>query len=115
MSAQLWDAPVVPVGVTQCYGSASAPLVAGKLVVAGVQDTVGDLVFYDKTKGVFAAADSKTGRDLWHFRTIPQRWNVNPMTELAGGRQYVASALEPNTGLFALTWCSAKDGHTSRL
>jgi len=69
---------------------------------SGVLATAGDLVFYGETTGAFAAADAKTGRNLWHFQGN-QEWKASPMTYSAGGRQYVAIASGSNIMSFALT------------
>jgi PQQ-dependent dehydrogenase (methanol/ethanol family) len=69
---------------------------------SGVLATAGGLVFYGETSGAFAAADARTGRNLWHFQGN-QEWKSNPMTYLAGGWQYVAIASGPNIISFALT------------
>lgn len=68
---------------------------------SGVLATAGGLVFYGETSGAFAAANAKTGRNLWHFQGN-QQWKASPMTYLAGGRQYVAVASGPNIISFAL-------------
>lgn len=68
---------------------------------SGVLATAGGLVFYGETTGAFAAADARTGRNLWHFEGN-QQWKACPMTYMAGGRQYVAIASGPNIISFAL-------------
>ena len=68
---------------------------------SGVLATAGGLVFYGETSGAFAAADARTGRNLWHFQSN-QQWKASPMTYLAGSRQYVAIASGPNIISFAL-------------
>jgi alcohol dehydrogenase (cytochrome c) len=53
--------------------------------------TAGGLLFYGDGRGAFVAADSATGKALWHFNT-GQNWRAGPMTYLADGAQHVAIA-----------------------
>ena len=68
---------------------------------SGVLATAGGIIFYGETGGGFAAADTRTGRSLWHFETN-QEWKASPMTYMVHGRQYVAVASGGNILSFAL-------------
>jgi PQQ-dependent dehydrogenase (methanol/ethanol family) len=75
----------------------------------GVLSTAGGLVFFGEDSGVLAAADAKTGNDLWHIQTNASTalgdghsWRASPMTYMAGGKQYVAVAAGPNILAFGL-------------
>ena len=75
----------------------------------GVLSTAGGVVFFGEDSGAFAAADAKTGKELWHVQandSVRQgdghSWRASPMTFLAGGKQYVAIASGPNILCFAL-------------
>lgn len=68
---------------------------------SGVLVTAGGLIFYGETAGGFAAADARTGRNLWHFQGN-QEWKASPMTYKVGGRQYIAIASGPNILSFTL-------------
>ncbi len=75
----------------------------------GVLSTAGGLIFFGEDSGVLAAADAKTGQDLWHIQTNASTalgdghsWRASPMTYMAGGKQYVAVAAGPNILAFGL-------------
>ena len=68
---------------------------------SGVLSTDGGLVFFGESTGGFAAADAKTGAQLWHFETN-QPIKASPMTYLADGTQYIAIAAGSNILSFAL-------------
>jgi PQQ-dependent dehydrogenase (methanol/ethanol family) len=75
----------------------------------GVLSTAGGLVFFGEDSGAFAAADAKTGQDVWHVQTNASTalgdghsWRASPMTFMAGGKQYVAIAAGPNILCFGL-------------
>ncbi len=75
----------------------------------GVLSTAGGIVFFGEDSGAFAAADARTGTDLWHIQTNAatelgdgHSWRASPMTFLAGGKQYVAVAAGPNILCFGL-------------
>jgi glucose dehydrogenase len=63
--------------------------------------TAGGLVFYGDSKGAFVAADSKTGKLLWHFNT-GQTWKAGPMTYMVDGNQYVGVAAGSTILAFSL-------------
>jgi alcohol dehydrogenase (cytochrome c) len=67
----------------------------------GVLSTAGGLVFFGHDNGDFAAASAGSGQLLWSF-PANQSWKSSPMTYLAGGRQYVATAAGSNIVAFAL-------------
>lgn len=54
----------------------------------GATATGGDLVFQGQADGLFKAFDARTGRELWRF-DIQNGAQAQPITYLAGGRQYV--------------------------
>jgi PQQ-dependent dehydrogenase (methanol/ethanol family) len=75
----------------------------------GVLSTAGGLVFFGEDSGAFAAADAKTGKDLWRIQTNASTalgdghsWRASPMTFMAEGKQYVAIAAGPNILCFGL-------------
>jgi PQQ-dependent dehydrogenase (methanol/ethanol family) len=68
---------------------------------SGTLATAGGLVFYGETSGAFAAADAKSGKQLWKFDGN-QTFKGSPMTYAVDGRQYVAIASGPNILSFAL-------------
>lgn len=62
--ALLWDTEMAD--WRENYGSTSAPLAVGSLVVAGVSG--GD----EGIRGFLAAYDQATGREVWRFWTVPR-------------------------------------------
>ena len=58
-------------------------------VWSGALATAGDVVFYGTLEGYLKAVDSKTGKELYKFKT-PSGIIGNVMTYSHGGRQYVA-------------------------
>jgi PQQ-dependent dehydrogenase (methanol/ethanol family) len=62
--------------------------VEGGILQSGVMSTDGGLVFYGDGSGAFIAADSKTGKLLWHFETS-QSWKAGPMSYSIDGKQYI--------------------------
>jgi len=60
----------------------------GGILGSGLMVTAGGLVFYGDGQGAFVAADSATGKPLWHFNT-GERWKAGPMTYTVDGNQYV--------------------------
>ena len=67
------------------------PDVGGGILGSGVMATAGGLVFFGDGQGAFVAADSKTGKLLWHFNT-GQTWKASPMAYMVDGNQYVGIA-----------------------
>jgi alcohol dehydrogenase (cytochrome c) len=67
----------------------------------GTLSTAGGLVFFADDGGAFAAADAKTGKQLWHFPTS-ELWKASPMTYVFDRKQYVAIASGSNILAFAL-------------
>jgi alcohol dehydrogenase (cytochrome c) len=60
----------------------------GGILGSGLMVTAGGLVFYGDGHGAFVAADSATGKPLWHFNT-GERWKAGPMTYTVDGNQYI--------------------------
>ncbi len=58
-------------------------------VWSGALATAGDVVFYGTLEGYLKAVDSKTGKELYKFKT-PSGIIGNVMTYSLGGKQYVA-------------------------
>lgn len=58
-------------------------------VYSGVLATGGGLVFYGTLEGWFRAVDAHTGKVLWQFKTSSGIVG-DPITFMAGGKQYVA-------------------------
>jgi lanthanide-dependent methanol dehydrogenase len=58
-------------------------------VWSGALATAGDVVFYGTLEGYLKAVDSKTGKELYKFKT-PSGIIGNVMTYMHGGKQYVA-------------------------
>jgi quinoprotein glucose dehydrogenase len=82
------------------------PRSLGVAGAAGVLATKGGLLFVGGNDGAFHALDTKTGKDLWTFPTLPRRVTGTPMTYRAkNGRQYVvvATSLGPDASLMAFT------------
>ena len=77
------------------------PNIGGGILGSGLLVTAGGLVFYGDGRGAFVAADSSTGKLLWHFNT-GQNWRAGPMTYLADGVQHVAIAAGSTIVSFAL-------------
>jgi alcohol dehydrogenase (cytochrome c) len=67
----------------------------------GVLATGGGIVFFCADSDAFMAADSATGKLLWHFQAN-HFWRASPMTYVFDGKQYVAVASGPNILAFAL-------------
>jgi alcohol dehydrogenase (cytochrome c) len=67
----------------------------------GVLATVTGLVFFCDDSNAFTAADSSTGKPLWHF-PANHFWRASPMTYVFDNRQYVAVASGSNILAFAL-------------
>lgn len=67
------------------------PRIGGGILGSGLLATAGGLLFYGDGRGAFVAADSASGKLLWHFNT-GQNWRAGPMTYLADGKQFVAIA-----------------------
>jgi alcohol dehydrogenase (cytochrome c) len=67
----------------------------------GVLATAGGIVFFCADSDAFMAADSATGKPLWHFQAN-HFWRASPMTYVFDGKQYVAVASGPNILAFAL-------------
>ena len=67
------------------------PNIGGGILGSGLMATGGGLLFYGDGRGAFVAADSSTGKLLWHFNT-GQAWKSGPMTYTVDGKQYVAIA-----------------------
>ena len=68
---------------------------------SGVLSTDGDLVFFGKNSGSFAALDARSGEPLWHGADQPSG-APPPLTYMVGGRQYVAIASRLGCWSFAL-------------
>ena len=51
--------------------------------------TAAGLVFAGDNEGNFAAYDSRTGANLWHYQTGFRIWGTAATTYMLDGRQYV--------------------------
>src|SRR5207253_4199765 len=81
----------------------------------GVLSTAGGLVFFCEDSGAFAAAESRTGKLLWHFQAS-ENWKASPMTYIVRGKQYVAVSARSNIISFGLPYFvhhPARSGHAS--
>jgi alcohol dehydrogenase (cytochrome c) len=67
----------------------------------GVLATASGLVFFCADGNEFAAADSSSGKLLWHFQAN-HFWRASPMTYVFDGKQYVTVASGPNILAFTL-------------
>ena len=67
------------------------PEVGGGILASGLMATAGGLIFYGDGAGAFVAADSHSGKLLWHFNT-GQSWKGGPMTYQVDGKQYIGVA-----------------------
>ncbi|MBI2688892.1 MAG: PQQ-dependent dehydrogenase, methanol/ethanol family [Acidobacteria bacterium] len=67
------------------------PNIGGGILGSGLMATGGGLLFYGDGRGAFVAADSSSGKLLWHFNAAVN-WKAGPMTYMAGGAQHVAVA-----------------------
>jgi glucose dehydrogenase len=77
------------------------PNIGGGILGSGLMATGGGLLFYGDGRGAFVAADSSTGKLLWHFNT-GQAWKGGPMTYTVDGKQYVAIAAGTTVVSFGL-------------
>ena len=68
---------------------------------SGLMATAGGLVFYGDGNGAFIAANSKSGKLLWHFNT-GQSWKAGPMTYTVDGNQYIGVAAGSTILAFSL-------------
>jgi alcohol dehydrogenase (cytochrome c) len=68
---------------------------------AGVLSTAGQLVFGGSDEGHFFALDAETGREVWR-QNLGGIIRANPVTYLAGGRQFVSIAAGSAIFTFAL-------------
>lgn len=64
-------------------------------LVGGVLATAGGLIFTGQGNGRFIAADTETGRELWHYQA-PYGVNAPPISYAVNNRQYVAVAAGGN-------------------
>ena len=67
----------------------------------GVLATAGGVVFFCADSDALMAAESTTGKLLWHFQAN-HFWRASPMTYVFDGKQFVAVASGPNILAFAL-------------
>ncbi|MDQ6699072.1 MAG: PQQ-dependent dehydrogenase, methanol/ethanol family [Acidobacteriota bacterium] len=68
---------------------------------SGTLATASGLVFFGEDSGSFMAADSSTGKVLWHFQTS-QSLKASPMTYMFDNKQMVALASGSNILVFGL-------------
>jgi len=78
------------------------PDIGGGILESGLMATAGGLIFYGDGNGAFVAADSSTGKLLWHFNA-GQSWKAGPMTYAIDGAQYIGVAAGSTIMAFALT------------
>jgi len=67
----------------------------------GTVSTAGGLVFFGDNEGYLSAADSRTGKVLWHFNT-GQSISASPMTYSVKGKQFVTLATGGDIFTFGL-------------
>jgi alcohol dehydrogenase (cytochrome c) len=67
----------------------------------GTLATASGIVFFCADSNAFMAADSATGKPLWHFQAN-HFWRASPMTYVFDHKQYVAVASGPNIIAFGL-------------
>jgi alcohol dehydrogenase (cytochrome c) len=67
----------------------------------GTVATAGGLVFFGDTEGNLVAADSATGKDLWHYN-MGQVLTASPITFAIDGKQYVSISSATDVFTFAL-------------
>ena len=91
--ALLWE---VTLGEPR-YGGTSPPLIAGDLVIAGVSG--GD----EGIRGLIAAYNASTGKEVWRFWTVPragepgsETWKDDPQPQ--GGTTWTAGSYDAETG-----------------
>ena len=77
------------------------PDIGGGILGSGLMATAGGLVVYGDGSGALVAADSATGKLLWHFQTN-QGWKGGPMTYMVDGKQYIGVAAGNTILAFAL-------------
>jgi PQQ-dependent dehydrogenase (methanol/ethanol family) len=77
------------------------PDIGGGILGSGLMATAGGLVFYGDGRGAFVAADSKTGKLLWHFNTSGN-FKSGPMTYALGGEQFVVTVAGSTVVAFGL-------------
>lgn len=77
------------------------PMTGNADMWAGTVATAGGVVFFGDTEGNLAAAESTTGKILWHYNT-GQVMTASPMTFEVSGRQYVTIAAGTDVFTFAL-------------
>jgi PQQ-dependent dehydrogenase (methanol/ethanol family) len=97
--ALLWDVPMVPAGLKGRYGGTSAPLVAGKLVIAGVSGAD------EGVHGFVSAYDPISGRLAWRFWAVPKQgdpvystWGGDPDPQ--GGSTWTTGSYDAKSGVF---------------
>ena len=73
----------------------------------GLLSTAGGLIFSGELNGQFVALEAKTGKTLWNFYT-GQNITAQPVTYLAGGKQFVAIATASDVFGFGLHEPKAK-------
>ena len=96
--ALLWEVRLPPAGAPGVYGGTVAPLIAGRLVIAGVSG--GD----QGIRGFLDAYDPITGRRVWRFWTVPKpgdptydTWGGDPSPR--GGPTWSIGSYDPATGI----------------
>jgi len=80
------------------YGSSSAPLVVGDLVIAGVSGGDSPLL------GFLVAYKATTGEEVWRFHTVPkpgepaaESWKGRAMA-IGGGATWLTGSYDTETG-----------------
>jgi len=68
---------------------------------AGIVSTAGGVLFFGDDSGAFTAVKADDGKLLWRIN-MNVSWRSSPMTYMAGGRQFVATAAGRNVVAFAL-------------
>ena len=77
------------------------PMTGPGTMWAGTVSTAGGVVFFGDDDGHLVAADSRTGKHLWHFATS-QNITASPITYMVDGKQYVTICAATHVYTFGL-------------
>ena len=94
----MWDVTMPNPGAVGRYGTSSAPLVVGDLVIAGVSGGDSPLL------GFLAAYHATTGEQAWRFHTVPlpgeaaaESWKGSAIS-IGGGATWLTGSYDAETG-----------------